>query len=102
MFYCNDCGKKRGWPCAPKGGGFTIPPSSWGRCEICYKEGHTNDVPSKSLPFPEAKYKKGKDYELVVQRYYNCKLCATDEFENEDDLIDHLKEIHPNHENYLK
>jgi hypothetical protein len=45
MFYCDDCGKKRGWPIEL--------PMSYGPCEICHKVGSCNDVPSGALPVPK-------------------------------------------------
>lgn len=47
MFYCEDCGKKRGWPTA------MYIPKSRGRCEICQKAPvECFDVASGNLPEP--------------------------------------------------
>lgn len=45
MFYCDPCGRKRGWPVER---GF----KSSGPCEICGDRALCNDVPSKDLPIP--------------------------------------------------
>ena len=45
MFYCNKCGKEKGWPTNTFG-------RSYGPCEICGKEGNCNDVCSSQLPMP--------------------------------------------------
>lgn len=44
MFYCEECGTKRGW----RPGLF----QSYGPCELCGKTRECSDVPSKDLPAP--------------------------------------------------
>lgn len=48
MFYCNKCGKERGWPTDTLS-------KSIGPCEICGKQSECNDIPSKHLPKPKDK-----------------------------------------------
>jgi len=43
MFYCNECGKKEGWP-------EDTLFKSFGPCEICKVSQICNDVQSKYLP----------------------------------------------------
>jgi hypothetical protein len=51
MFYCDECGRKRGWP-------VTIV-KSVGPCEICNRVGSCNDVPSSKLPLPAGVTEEG-------------------------------------------
>lgn len=49
MFYCDDCGEKKGWP-------DTAFIRSFGACEVCGHHTACNDVPSRylaTLPKPE-------------------------------------------------
>ena len=46
MFYCNDCGIKKGWPINHWHG-------SNGRCEICGQNRSCNDIACKDLPKDE-------------------------------------------------
>lgn len=46
MFYCDACGGKAGWPCY-------MPMGSFGPCEVCGKQTHCNNYPSKHLPLPK-------------------------------------------------
>lgn len=45
MFYCEPCGKKKGWPASVS--------LSMGRCELCGTITGCNDVPHSQLPPPE-------------------------------------------------
>lgn len=47
------------------------------------------------------KYTKGKDYHKESYGW-ECDLCCTDEFDTKQDVIEHLKEVHPNGEDYMK
>jgi len=45
MFYCDECGRKKGWPIGML--------KSKGPCEICHQEAICNEVPSGQLPYPK-------------------------------------------------
>lgn len=45
MFYCDECGEKKGWPCGLS--------DSYGPCEVCGKSAACNSVKSKNLPDPK-------------------------------------------------
>jgi hypothetical protein len=45
MFYCDACGKERGWPHDD-----LLIPVSRGRCEVCGQVRACNDVPTSHLP----------------------------------------------------
>lgn len=48
MFYCDPCGKKKGWPL-----GGALHARSKGPCEVCGETAMCNSVPSKDLPLPK-------------------------------------------------
>ncbi len=48
MFYCDPCGKKKGWPL-----GGALHARSRGPCEVCGEVEMCNSVPSKDLPLPK-------------------------------------------------
>jgi hypothetical protein len=45
MFYCADCGDRRGWPTWQHS-------ASYGPCEICHDYSDCFDIPSAALPLP--------------------------------------------------
>ena len=53
MFYCNKCGKERGWP-------TDTLVRSYGPCEICGKSRECNDIPCSRLPLPKEPRKEKK------------------------------------------
>lgn len=54
MFYCDPCGKTRGWPTDDLTLAMT---GSYGPCELCRKRAECYDVPSRHLPDPPAEVK---------------------------------------------
>lgn len=53
MFYCDECGVKKGWP-------TDALMKSMGPCEICGHFDVCNDIPSAYLPVPTPTVKLGK------------------------------------------
>lgn len=60
MFFCDPCGKERGWPQS-----LAV---SYGKCEICDKTGRCNDIPSSKLP-PSRK-------EPILEALNHCPSCV--------------------------
>lgn len=58
MFYCDECGKKNGWPTGP----YTV--QSYGPCEVCGRTRGCNDIPSRALPVPKRARPKPDDLRL--------------------------------------
>lgn len=85
MFYCNACGRERGWP-------INTPVQSHGRCELCTKPGSCNDVPSSRLPIPVEEPETAKQVYSI-----DIKICATayivaESLEEAQDLANDLED----------